>query len=242
MTSLTDLIPQLAHWRQEEAAAQRAMADLANAEPAVSAYLEAEKAARDARQQERDLYQQTCAAALAEFDGEDRRPHPAVEITSSRQAAIRDARAAMLWLLCHAAHTLDLDDARQMGHTLRTVGKALPVSLRKSHEQAAVDELFQAVTHRVSGAIVLTNAQGQEQQRPAGGVSQTAATPEVALAEFEAHLTALCAESGAAWRWAAPPEVRREQRALDQLIVAEPVTVHKPRIRQDLSDYLEESA
>ena len=51
MTSLTDLIPQLAHWRQEEAAAQRAMADLANAEPAVSAYLEAEKAARDARQQ-----------------------------------------------------------------------------------------------------------------------------------------------------------------------------------------------
>lgn len=238
MTTVTDLIPQLAHWRQEEAAAHRAMSDLAAAEPAVSAYLEAEKAARDARQQERDLYQQTCAAALAEFDGEDRRPHPAVEITSSRQAAIRDARAAILWLLCHAAHTLDLDDARQMGHTVRTVGKALPVSLRRSQVEAALDELFQSVTHRVSGEIVLTNAQGQEQRRPANGVSQTAATPEVALAEFEAHLTALCAESGARWRWTTTPEVRAERQTLDRLTVAEPVTVHKPRVRQDLTDYL----
>lgn len=236
--TLADLIPQLAHWRQAEAAAQRAMADLVAAEPAVSAYLEAEQAARAARQQERDLYQQTCAAALAEFDGDNRRPHPAVEITSSRQAAIPDPRAAILWLLCHAAHTLSVDDAGQMGQTIRMVGKALPIQLRRAQVEAALDELFQSTTYRVSGEIVLTNAQGQEQRRPAAGVSHTTGSAEQALAEFEAHLTALCAASGASWRWSAAPEVRAERQPLDRLTVAEPVTTHKPRIRQDLTDYL----
>ena len=207
--------------------------ELATTASVVEAYLNLGKAATAARKAKSKAYAALVAASLNAFDGETAQLHEVIRIDQHSDAQIGDHAAALLWLLCNAASSIDLANSDGMATAVKQVAKTTPLMLRRSLAHAAVEELFEQPTITVSGWIEIT-ATGERrwQQYPIAPCSN------VSDAQRQAERCVNVVVSGKSWQWVEPPSFEQSVTKRDHIVFAEPVTVPKPKIKRDLSAYV----
>ena len=213
-----------------------AQATLQERTPDVNAYVTLVKQATAARKSKRQAYLDLKTAALDLFDGSEAQLHDDVQIALFKEACIHNHAAALLWLLGNAADTVNVLDTADMTKAVKSVASRTPLILRRSQALAVVEELFAQSVMLVDGWVVATSSSGVAQEQWFHETYPDVPTVTAARRRAEAEIDEMTGDSS--WRWREPPVIEREQLHIDQIRFAEPTSVPKPRISQDLSHLL----
>lgn len=220
---------------QAEIEANQAAASKLTEQPAVSHYLAFVAARKTLKQAQQAAYLALTTAALSEFDGVQKALHPDVTIGIFREAHISRHDVALLWLLCHAADTVNILDTKNMTKSIQSLGKVMPLVLRREHARALVEAIFSRDAFTVSGNVERLDPQTQE---PIGvdrialtihDCPNSAAACEEAVRQIETDLG-----PDALWRWAVAPSITPTTVPVKRITFAEATTIPKPHIGSDL--------
>lgn len=234
---LTPYLVELARCSAEIDDILATQADLQHHIPDVDAYVTLGKEATAARKAKKKAYAALAQAALDLYDGTEAELHDDVQIALFKDARIHNHAAALLWLLCNAADTVNVLDTGNMTKAVKNVATNTSLVLRRSQAIAAVEELFTKPSILVDGWIVVTSATGKSTPRwfraTYDDLDNLAAARLRAENEVQQIVTA-----DETWQWREPPTVEQTSLAVDHILFAEPTTNPKPRISQDLSHLL----
>lgn len=215
-------------------------ADLEHHIPDVSAYVTLGSKATAARKAKKKAYAALAEAALDLYDGTEAELHDDVQIALFKDACIHNHAAALLWLLCNAADTVNVLDTGNMTKAVKNVATNTSLVLRRRQAIAAVEELFTKPSILVDGWIIVTAATGKSTPRwfhaTYEDLDNLAAARLRAEREVQEIVTA-----DETWCWREPPTVEQTRLTVDHILFAEPTTNPKPRISQDLSHLLQAS-
>lgn len=213
-------------------------ADLEHHIPDVNAYVTLGKEAKAARKAKKKAYAALAQAALDLYDGTEAELHDNVQIALFKEAHIHNHPAALLWLLCNSADTVNVLDTGSMTKAVKSVATNATLVLRRSQAIAAVEELFTKQAILVDGWLLITGDTGKVERK--WFHERYDDLDDLAAARLRAENAVNEIVGSAEWCWREPPTVKWERISQDVILFAEPTTIPKPRIAQDLSHLLKE--